>query len=122
MLLLLLKKIIAWDFSGGAGVRSLSANAREAKRHWFNPWVRKTPERRKQSAPAFLPGESHGQRRAWCATGHGVARTQTGPSRGAPKAGQRRTLFPTGSEVVELPATHLLSAHGHSLQTACVSV
>ena len=50
----------------------------EKQRHWFNPWVRKTPERRKQSAPPFLAGESHGQRRAWCATGYGVARSQTG--------------------------------------------
>jgi len=30
---------------------------------WFDPWVRKTPWRRKwQPTPVFLPGESHGQR------------------------------------------------------------
>ena len=35
----------------------------ETKRHRFDPWVRKTPWRRKwQPTPVFLPGESHGQR------------------------------------------------------------
>ena len=30
---------------------------------WIDPWVRKIPWRRKwQPTPAFLPGESHGQR------------------------------------------------------------
>ena len=30
---------------------------------WFDPWVRKTPCRRKwQPTPVFLPRESHGQR------------------------------------------------------------
>ena len=29
----------------------------------FNPWVREIPwRRRRQSAPVFLPGKSHGQR------------------------------------------------------------
>ena len=35
------------------------------KRHeiWFDPWVRKIPwNRKRQSTPVFLPGESHGQR------------------------------------------------------------
>ena len=33
------------------------------KKHEFGPWVRKIPWRRKwQPTPAFLPGESHGQR------------------------------------------------------------
>jgi len=32
-------------------------------RHWFDPWVRKIPWRRKwQPTPVLLPGESHGQR------------------------------------------------------------
>jgi len=36
---------------------------RRLKRHGFDPWVRKTPWRRIwQPAPAFLPGEFHGQR------------------------------------------------------------
>ena len=36
---------------------------RRHKRHRFDPWVRKTPWRRKwQAAPVFLLGESHGQR------------------------------------------------------------
>ena len=34
------------------------------KRHTFDPWVRKIPWRRKwQTAPVFLPGKFHGQRR-----------------------------------------------------------
>ena len=35
----------------------------DVKRHQFNPWVGKIPWRRKwQPTPAFLPGDSHGQR------------------------------------------------------------
>ena len=38
-------------------------SACQYKRRGFNPWVGKIPWRRKwQPAPAFLPGESHGQR------------------------------------------------------------
>ena len=33
------------------------------RRLWFNPWVRKIPQRRKwQPTPVFLPGELHGLR------------------------------------------------------------
>ena len=36
---------------------------RRHRRCRFNPWVRKTPWRRKwQPTPGFFPGESHGQR------------------------------------------------------------
>ena len=36
---------------------------RSDRRHRFDPWVRKIPWRRaRQPTPAFLPGESHGQR------------------------------------------------------------
>ena len=35
----------------------------QCRRHRYNPWVRKTPWRRKwQTTPVFLPGKSHGQR------------------------------------------------------------
>ena len=35
----------------------------QSRRHQFNPWLRKIPWRRKQQlTPAFLSGESHGQR------------------------------------------------------------
>ena len=35
----------------------------QSMRHTFDPWVGKTPSRRKwQPTPGFLPGESHGQR------------------------------------------------------------
>ena len=38
-------------------------SACQCRRRWFDPWVRKTPWRRKwQPTPVFLPGESHGQK------------------------------------------------------------
>ena len=39
----------------------------------FDPWVGKIPRRREWlPTPVFLPGESHGQRGAWCTVVHGV--------------------------------------------------
>ena len=36
---------------------------KRCRRHWFDPWVGKSPWRRAwQPTAAFLPGESHGQR------------------------------------------------------------
>ena len=44
-------------------VKNPSANAGDIKRPRFDPWVKKTPWRRKwQPTPVFLPGESLGQR------------------------------------------------------------
>ena len=43
--------------------KNLPANASWCKRCGFDAWVGKSPWRRKlQSTPAFLPGESHGER------------------------------------------------------------
>ena len=43
--------------------KELPCQCRRHKRCQFNAWVRKiTWERRWQSIPKFLPGESHGQR------------------------------------------------------------
>ena len=40
-----------------------ACQCRRLRRHWFDPWVGKTPWRRKwQPTQVFLPGESHGQR------------------------------------------------------------
>ena len=40
-----------------------TCQCRRCRRDKFDPWVRKTPWRRKwQPSPVFLPGESHGQR------------------------------------------------------------
>ena len=40
-----------------------SCQCRKHKRHGFDPWVGKSPWRRKwQSTPVFLPGEFHGER------------------------------------------------------------
>ena len=58
---------------GGSVVKSLPANSG----HGSDPWVGKIPWRRKWLlTPVFLPGESHEQR-AWRATVHGVAKSQT---------------------------------------------
>ena len=47
----------------------------QCKRHRFNPWVRKTPWRRKwQLTPVFLPGKSHGQRSLVCCSPWGCKR------------------------------------------------
>ena len=51
-------------FPGGAAVKEPTCQCRRHKRRRFNPWVRKILWRKEwQPAPAFLPGESHGQRR-----------------------------------------------------------
>ena len=43
--------------------KRLACQCRRRKRHGFDPWVGKIPSRRKrQPAPVFRPGESHGQR------------------------------------------------------------
>ena len=51
--------IIAFTFRECSGKES----ACQCERHGFDPWVRKISWRGAwQSTPAFLPGESHGQR------------------------------------------------------------
>ena len=56
----------AWvisGFPGGARAKELACQCRRRKRRRFDPWIRKTPWRRKwHSIPVFLLGESHGQR------------------------------------------------------------
>ena len=48
---------------GASGIRTHLPTQVRLKRHWFNPWVRKTPWRRAwQPTPLFLPGEFHGQK------------------------------------------------------------
>ena len=57
-------------FSGGSVVKNTPANAKRCR---FDPWVGKTPWRRKlQPSPVFLPGKSHGQRSlaGYCPWGH----------------------------------------------------
>ena len=50
----------------------------QGRRHGFNPWVRKIPQRRKwQPTPVFLPGTSLGEKKAWQATVHGVSKSRT---------------------------------------------
>ena len=52
-----------------------TGQSRRHKTHSLDPWVRKIPWRRAwQSAPVFLPGESHGQRSL--TTVHRMAQSQ----------------------------------------------
>ena len=49
--------------SSGARGKDPACKCRRCKRLRFDPWVGKTPWRRKwQPTPVFLPGECHGQR------------------------------------------------------------
>ena len=49
-------------FRGGAHGKEPTCQCRKHKRHGFDPWVGKSPYRRKwQPTLVFLPGESHGQ-------------------------------------------------------------
>ena len=49
-------------FPGGASGKDLG-DAGYVRDHGFNPWIGKIPWRRAwKPTPAFLPGESHGQR------------------------------------------------------------
>ena len=46
---------LPWGLSG-------KESTHQCRRHWFNPWVGKIPQKNKwQPTPAFWPGKSHGQ-------------------------------------------------------------
>ena len=50
-------------FPGGASSKKLACQCRRHKRCGFHPWVGKIPwSRKRQPAPGFLPGKSHGRR------------------------------------------------------------
>ena len=49
------------SFADGEGVKNLPANAGDSRRR-FDPWVRKTPWRRKWQSTPESPGKVHGQR------------------------------------------------------------
>ena len=50
-------------FPGGHSGKESACQCKRCKRHWFEPWVEKTPWRRKwQPTPVFLHGKSHEQR------------------------------------------------------------
>ena len=58
-----LKLHIVWDFSVCASGKEPTCQWRRCKRHWFDPWVEKSPWRRAwQPTPVFLPEEFYGQR------------------------------------------------------------
>jgi len=55
--------LLGRGFPGGASGKEPTCQCWGHKRCKFDPWVRKIPwERAWQRTPAFLPGESHGQR------------------------------------------------------------
>ena len=44
-------------------VKNLPPNALDGKKHGFDPWVRKSPwKRKRQPTPVYLLGKSHSQR------------------------------------------------------------
>ena len=50
-------------FPSGSAVKRICLQFRRHRRRGFDPWVRKSPWRRKwQPTPVFLPGKSPGQR------------------------------------------------------------
>ena len=60
-------------FPGGAAIKNPPPDVGDTRRLRFDPWVRKTPWRRKwQPTLVFLPGKSHRQRSS-VATVHGIA-------------------------------------------------
>ena len=68
-------KSLGLGFPGGASGKEPACQCRRHKRHRFDPWVGKTPWRRRwQPTPVILPGESHGQR-SLGATVHGVPKS-----------------------------------------------
>ena len=50
-------------FPGGTSGEEATCQCRRCKRHRFDLWIGKIPQRRAwQPTPVFVPGESHGQR------------------------------------------------------------
>ena len=66
-----------WGFLDGTTGKEPTSQYRRHKRHRFDPWLRKIPQRRAwQPTPVFLPGEPM-DRGAWQATLHRVAESDT---------------------------------------------
>ena len=84
----------------------------------FDPWVRKTPWRRKwHPTLAFLPGKSH-DRRAWRATVHGVVKELDGWTTKQPRTVSLATvtmLYTTFPRLVYFTtrSVHLLTTFTH---------
>ena len=54
---------IIWGFPCGSVLKEFTCQYQRLRRHRFDLWVRKIPQRRKwESTPVFLPGKSYGQR------------------------------------------------------------
>ena len=66
------------SFPGSASGKESACQFKRHKSRIFNLWIRKVPWRRKwQPTPVFVPGESHGHRRTWWVTVHGVTNSWT---------------------------------------------
>ena len=67
------QSVVPWFCSG----KGPTCQWRRCKRHWFDPWVRKIPWRRKwEPTPVLLPGKFHGSEEPGRL--HGVTNSQTG--------------------------------------------
>ena len=68
-----LHHVLPWWLSDKESIQSL-----QYRRHRFNPWLRKSPWRRKwQPSPVFLPGKSHGQKSLACYYPWGCKQSRT---------------------------------------------
>ena len=102
-------------FPGGTMVKNLPANAGDARYAGSNPWVRKTPWRRKwQPTPVFFPGKFHGQR-SLVAYSPRVAKSQTQLSDSAHTHTRDGTLCPCSC----WPTTHSEAVQSGEWGTSC---
>ena len=84
-----------WASRGVSVAKNLPQRSRH-RRHGLGPWVRKVPWRRTWHAtPAFLPGESHGQR-SLVGSSPGVTERQAGLTE--QKLHVRRWLQPSAGD------------------------
>ena len=63
-------------FPDGSVVKNPPANAGDTGDKSSIPGLGRSPGRKWQPTPVFLPWKSHGQRRTWWATVHGVSKSQ----------------------------------------------
>ena len=82
------RRVESWAFQVVLVVKNPPADAGDARRHEFNPWVEEIRRRRAwQPTPVFSPGKSHGQR--------SLTGDSPGPQRGMAEHTHATTQQPT---------------------------
>ena len=108
---------------GGISGKEPTCQCRRHKRCEFDLCVGKIPWRRAwQSTLAFSPGESCGQWRAWWATVHRVARSQTRLKRLSTHAWSLGCTVALMQSVLLVPPFMYLLTNFHSLKSICKSL